>query len=247
MPNQLSGAAIWLKAFFQDRNDRFLWKVPGVIHVGANTGQERARYAERLLGVVWIEANRDAYEVLVANIRPFPRQSALLGLVADRDGAPFDFNISGGDGAASSIHDLKEVHRIWPHVAYERKARLHSTTLPALLQQNGIDHKLYPALVLDTQGSELLVLRGSESILPDFRYIKTEAANFEAYAGCCLVDEISSFLFGHGFREVRRRLFASDGAGRDYYDVLYANTRSGPSLPLSLEGLWRHFTSTFHR
>lgn len=247
MTSFLSGGAIWLKAFFGDRSDRFLWKVPGVIHVGANTGQERISYAERLLAVVWIEANPQAFSVLVDNIRDFPRQSALLGLVADRDDVEFEFNISTGSGAASSIHELNEVHRIWPNVAYERKTKLRGTTLPALLQRGGFDHKQYPALVLDTQGSELLVLQGSVHILPDFRYIKTEAADFEAYTGCCKVDEISGFLAGQGFREAERTLFASDGDGRNYYDVLYVNTRFRSFLPISLQGVWRHVSAKFHR
>ena len=35
--------------------DAFLRKVSGVIHVGANLGQERAHYARFRLDVVWIE------------------------------------------------------------------------------------------------------------------------------------------------------------------------------------------------
>jgi len=240
MANHFRGAFIWAKTFLCDRSDRFLWKVPGVIHVGANTGQERVRYLERLLAVVWVEANPDAFRVLEENIRSFPRQSALLGLVTDREGVEFGFNVSAGDGAASSIFELGQVHRIWPDVTYERKTTLRSTTLPELLRSHGIDHSQYPALVMDTQGSELLVLRGAQSILRDFRYIKTEAADFDAYAGCCRLDEITRFLASFGFTEVRRKLIASDGDGRNYYDVIYRNTRFAPSLPFSFEGAWRH-------
>ena len=61
---------------------------------------------------------------------------------------------------------------------------------------------LFPALVMDTQGSELLVLRGADPRLPSFAFIKTEVADFEAYSGCCQLAEVTAFLSARGFRGV---------------------------------------------
>jgi hypothetical protein len=42
---------------------------------------------------------------------------------------------------------------------------MRSSTIPSALNTAGIDIAAFDALVLDTQGSELFVLRGAESIL----------------------------------------------------------------------------------
>ena len=41
----------------------------------------------------------------------------------------------------------------------------------------------WDALVMDTQEPELLILKGAEPMLSQFKYIKTEAADFESYVG----------------------------------------------------------------
>jgi hypothetical protein len=110
---------------------------------------------------------------------------------------------------------------VWPDVAYAKTITLRSTTLATLLSSQGIDPAEYGALVMDTQGSELLVLKGAEPILKNFRYIKTEVADFEAYQGCCQLTDLDVLLTSHGFREISRRAFAKRAAGGNYYDVTY--------------------------
>jgi len=74
---------------------------------------------------------------------------------------------------------------------------------------------------MDTQGSELLVLKGGLSLLKNFQYIKTEAADFESYKGCCLINDLSKFLNKLGFKEIKRIKFATRKKGGNYFDVLY--------------------------
>jgi hypothetical protein len=82
----------------------------------------------------------------------------------------------------------------------------------------------YDALIMDTQGSELLVLKGAEPLLQHFRFVKTEAADFESYKGCCTVEDLTHYLGGHGFAPVRKGRFATRKQGGAYYDVLYARS-----------------------
>jgi hypothetical protein len=89
------------------------------------------------------------------------------------------------------------------------------------LKQGGIDPGLYDALVLDTQGSELLVLQGAKDILQQFRYIRTEAADFESYRNCATVDQLCSYLKSLGFLVKRKDRFAQRAAGGAYYDILF--------------------------
>lgn len=206
---------------FRPDPDLFLGKVPGVIHVGANEGQERDAYDKHGLQVMWIEPIPEVFATLQERLSRYPRQSACQYLVTDQDGAEYAFNIANNGGASSSILDFKLHKDVWPDIAYERTITLRGTTLASLLKKEGTNPADYPALVMDVQGSELLVLKGAEAVLPAFRFIKTEVADFEAYAGCCQLRDINAFLKPRGFRELSRRRFAERPAGGSYYDIVY--------------------------
>jgi len=208
--------------------DRFLRRVSGVIHVGANTGQERKRYARRGLAVLWIEPIPEVFETLRANLREFERQRAVEYLVTDKDGAEYEFHIANNDGLSSSIMEFKDHRDIWPEVAYTSAIKLRSVTLKSLLEKEGIDPAQYDALIMDTQGSELLVLRGAESILRNFKYVKLEIADFEAYAGCCQLPEMEAFMTRHGYREFSRHSVVTRPAGGSYYDIVYERIGEQP-------------------
>ena len=113
----------------------------------------------------------------------------------------------------------------WPGVAFTKTITLRSVTLTSLLKSQGIDPAGYDALVMDTQGSELLVLKGADPILQNFKYIKTEVADFESYAGCCQITDIESFLKPRGYTEISRHDFASRPGVGHYYDIVYKRRR----------------------
>lgn len=201
--------------------DRFLRQVDGVIHVGANSGGERDEYEALGLDVLWIEPIPEICARLRDNIRGLSRQRAVMALVTDVVGKEYEFHVSSNEGASSSILDLARHRDLWPEVGYARSIMVTSTTLPEVLAAEGVDPRGYQALVLDTQGSELLVLRGAEPILGGFDYVKAEAADFEAYAGGCQVSDLTAFMVDHGFREIRRtRFFGRPGIG-NYYDLVF--------------------------
>ena len=74
---------------------------------------------------------------------------------------------------------------------------------------------------MDTQGSELLILKGSIPVLKYFKYIKTEVADFESYERCCTLSEVNEFLNSVGYEEFSRRKFAKRKKGGSYYDVIF--------------------------
>jgi FkbM family methyltransferase len=210
-----------LRRFFAPDPNRFLRSVRGVVHVGANVGQERDLYARYGLDVLWVEPIPDVFAELRRNIERYPRQRALECLVTDRDDAEYEFHVANNRGESSSILDLKEHKTVWPKVAFTTTIKLRSVTLPALLVRERLDPAAYDALVMDTQGSELLVLRGATPLLAGFKFIKTEVPDFEAYAGCAQLADIGGFLVEHGFRELYRNRFASHPGGGSYYDVVF--------------------------
>jgi FkbM family methyltransferase len=202
--------------------DSFLKEVSGVIHVGANTGQERHRYAALGLNVLWVEPNPVVFEELRSNIADLPNQSACRYLVAEEQGKEYTFHISNGGAQASSILDMAKVQDIWPDVEFTHEIQITATTLGRVIDTEHVDLQKYGALVLDTQGSELLVLKGAIPVLSQFRFVKSEVANFESYAGCCRLDDLTDFMRQQGFELTRKVPFASTrDSGGTYYDVLY--------------------------
>lgn len=201
--------------------DGFLRRVSGVIHIGANAGQERDLYDHHGLRVLWIEPNPEVFRELAANVAPYPLQTAVQRLVADKDDREYPFHVSNNEGLSSSILPLKLHRDIWPDVDYTRTLTMRGTSLPTLLREEKIDPGEYDALIMDTQGSELMILKGAEAMLRNFMFIKTEVADFEAYEGCGQLSEISAFLRRCGFRQYSRRRFASRDKGGSYYDVTY--------------------------
>lgn len=199
----------------------FLGRARGVIHIGANEGQERDLYLSYGLPVIWVEPIPEVFNKLQQNIKDCPRQRALQYLVTDKDGGDYEFHIASNQGASSSIFDLKLHKDLWPDVAYERSIRLKAVTLQTLLKKEGIDLREYDALVIDTQGSELLVLRGAGDLLKSFRFIKVELPDFESYNGCCQLKDVESYLEDYGFRAQTRRKFAEKQGIGSYYNVVF--------------------------
>jgi FkbM family methyltransferase len=202
----------------------YLKQVRGVIHVGANLGQERELYAKYKLKVLWIEPLPDIFEQLCKNVRPFPDQTAVNYLITDKDDVEYLFHVASNGGASSSILELARHDEIWPDVQYVSKITLNSITLDSLIKNidNGIPS--YDALVMDTQGSELLVLKGATNSLGQFKFIKTEAADFEAYADCARVEDLTNYLTQFGFKLIRSDKFAESPKGGRYFDLLFGNS-----------------------
>jgi FkbM family methyltransferase len=199
----------------------FLRQVRGVIHVGAHAGEERNQYSSRGLDVVWVEPNPVVFERLCLNISGLVKQRAYRYLLAADDGKEYTFHISNNDGASSSILDFAKHQEVWPEVTYTHDICIAATTLDRMMDKEQIDVRGYGALVLDTQGSELLVLRGAVSTLKHFRFVKTEAADFEVYAGCCQLAELTDFMHGQGFELSRKYAFNTTGGVGSCYDVVY--------------------------
>jgi FkbM family methyltransferase len=201
--------------------DKFLKEVSGVVHVGANLGQERELYSKHGLSVVWIEPIPEIFNQLQANLQGYKKQVAYQAHVTDVDDKEYEFHVANNSGASSSILELKEHKDIWPEVNYTKTISLRSITLSSLFEKEKVDGSKYQALIMDTQGSELLVLRGTLPILNKFKFIKVEVPDFESYEGCCQLSDINKFMIEQGYKEFSRNKFASRAEGGNYFDVVY--------------------------
>jgi FkbM family methyltransferase len=218
----------WRRRNRTDPDASWMRELTGVVHVGANAGQEREHYRQYELPVIWIEPIPEVFARLQSNIASIPAQRAVQALVAEVEGAQVEFNVSSNQGLSSSILPLGKHLELWPDVGYSRTLQLRTTTIDALVRDGVIaPPQRFNGLVMDTQGSELRVLQGALSLLPHVDYVQTEAADFEAYVGCCRLDELGAFLEQQGFDELRRLPFAGRTRVGTYYDVVYR--RRGPA------------------
>jgi 2-O-methyltransferase len=200
----------------------FLKGITGVIHVGANSGQERNLYAKHNLAVLWVEAAPTVFEELCENIKAYPTQTAANYLVTDRDDVEYVFHISNNESESSSILELHDHKKIWPNVHFERELTLKSITLDSLLGKLEMRITDFQALIMDTQGSELLVLKGATEVLRHVKFVKTEAADFESYLGCARVGDLIEYLKDYSFQLIRQDEFPQPqvDSGR-YYELLF--------------------------
>jgi FkbM family methyltransferase len=205
-------------------------KIKGVIHVGASEGQERNLYNNYSLNVLWIEPIPQIYQKLQDNIKKYPKQVGLNYLVTDKNDQEYDFYISNNNGESSSILELNLHKKTWPGVKYVDKIRLKSKILPSILKENNINIDNYDAMILDTQGSELLILKSSVEILHKMKYVSLEVADFDSYKGCCKLHEVDEFFDDNGFKRIDLKKWRwgeeyqflwQEDKNRNYYDATY--------------------------
>ncbi len=143
-------------------------------------------------------------------------------MLAAKHGTEYTLHVANNEGESSSIFALAKHEAIWPNVHFTHDIHMKATTLTCLIDTEQIDLHSYGALVLDTQGSELLVLKGAIPVLKQFRFVKTEVADFESYTGCCQLAELTDFMHQQGFEIFRKSSWGLRAGVGTYYDVVYA-------------------------
>jgi FkbM family methyltransferase len=201
----------------------------GVIHIGASTGQETHDsginfYNSYNLNVLWIEPIPKIFEILKQNISLYPKQKAIQSLLTDEDDKEYSFNVSNNNGESSSILELEDHKKIWPSVHYVETLKLKSKTLSSIIVENNINIDNYDCITMDTQGSELMVLRGSLNILKSMKYVNMEVCDFPSYKNCCKLEEVDKFFEENGYKRVNLIPWKLND-NFDYYDALYMNTK----------------------
>jgi FkbM family methyltransferase len=168
---------------------------PGrVIHAGASLCQERDEY--ELAGfspIIWLEALSAVTEQSRALLKEYPGQDIHNVTLWSRSGLLKSLNVASNDGQSSSLYRMK-LHRYVHSTVVESHVETHLTsTLDEFLTQLGISGT-NSLLVLDLQGAELEVLRGSAKALRNTIAVFTEVALVEMDAGQPLFADVHSFM-----------------------------------------------------
>lgn len=198
---------------FRQLFPRYNIKPKGVLHIGANIGEEAPIYNELgITNVTWIEANPELIPQLKLNVKLY-NHDVINVLVGDVEGIELNFHISNNASQSSSILELGTHLIAHPEVNYVKDIVLKMRRIDQLPTCFGGQDFLN----IDLQGAELKALKGMGKLLDQFKWAYLEVNKAELYKGCALVDEVDSFMLEKGFRRVETKWCGNTGWG----DALY--------------------------
>lgn len=208
----------------------------GIIHVGANVGEELGLYL--LLGIprmLFIEANSAAIPELLGNV------AALNKLALHSEKSLGFSSMKGGAAQASAVHcaigaetgttvlnvmavptlssllpaNIDPQREEAPDFAVTGRTQVAMRRLEDVVAT--LPHGWLPEdfniLRLNIQGSELMALSGAAGWLSHCDLIFTEVNIVERYSGCPRLEDLDAFLATHGF--TRRWGYQWDPSGGD--------------------------------
>ena len=195
-------------SYFEENNIQ----LNGVIHVGAHRGEEINEYGD--LGaktVIWVEANPEVFDemcIMLTNAEANIDSHAFQYAASTEDHGTAEFNRYYGPDAGHLVGNkgcsslLKAEGRFeeW----YKDTIEVETITIDTLLEEEGFNVEDFQLLNMDVQGAELMVLKGSEKVLDNVKWITTEATWKDPdYIDNVMYDELKSFLESKGFVETQ--------------------------------------------
>lgn len=172
----------------------------GVLHVGANVGEEAVQYEEQgIKNVVWIEANPDIFKTLVNNVSHLGHKT--FNICAGDENKETTFHIANNSGQSSSVLPLGTHAKNHPNVKYTHDITVRMWKIKDFLSCEYDDHlKDIDFLSMDIQGFEMQALKGMGDLLNQFKWIYLEVNREEVYKGNGLARDIYKYLAQFGFK-----------------------------------------------
>lgn len=185
--------------------ERYITNRKGVIHVGGHEGEERFWYNKMgFKSVVWFEPIKDKYEILEENIKHIsPPQIAYNFGISEVEGK-HKFHIA-NNGQSSSLLEFGTHAKNHPNVKFINDIEIECIRLDTFCK-NSAYPDFYNFLNIDTQGTELSVIKSLGEYIKDIDYIYTEVNTEEVYKGCALLSEIDEYLSKYGFIRIALKM-----------------------------------------
>ena len=195
---------------FKSIQERIIISSGGVLHIGAHEGQERSMYANLGVRVMWIEADPRVYSILVKNISKYKNQKAKNVLLGSKNKKKHKFYISSNNKESSSIYNFgggnsNQELRMVETTFLEMKKLINCFSSETI--------SLYPHWVIDVQGAELDVLKGTGKLL-NFCYsleVEVTSQSLNLYQGGSKINEVVAFLKLNGFTNIQDTELVSHG------------------------------------
>ena len=192
-------------------------KPKGVLHVGANKGEEYPVYME--LGItkqIWVEAYKPVFETLKHTVRENPEAICWNACVGDEN-QKVTFHVSNNGSQSSSILELGTHAQVHPEVHYIQDIEMNMVKLQDLFASPFVNASNYDFLNMDLQGAELKALKGLGDLINGFRWAYLEVNEKELYKGCALVEDIDYYLGAYGFSRKETKWCGNTSWGDSLY------------------------------
>jgi FkbM family methyltransferase len=199
----------------------------GIVHVGAHSGQELEEYAH--LGVskiLFVEPLPELAERLRQESAGEPRVDVANCALAESCGTR-DFYVY-GESQQSSLFQMKP-GMPGHEKGVARTLKVATKTLDSLLAEPHLRANTYNLLNVDTQGAELLILKGAFETLKKTDAGVVEMSYLDFYAGGANGLEVESFMRDAGFSLVGMDPFVWTSVVVDENNRIFAVDQSHPS------------------
>ena len=178
--------------------------IKGVIHIGANDGQEISDYvSDNIRNLLFVEPLPHVYQNLLNNINPYLDKIDVLSynIALGNDTKNIDFFVSSNNGMSSSVLKPNIHLHIHPDVIFTDTINVPMDKLDNL----NFDRTKYNFINIDVQGFELEVFKGASNTLADIDYIYTEVNSDYVYSDNALIQELDEYLQKHKFIRVETK------------------------------------------
>jgi FkbM family methyltransferase len=178
-----------------ERIEPYIRHPRGVIHVGANVGEERFWYTKMgFENVLWFEPNKELFPKLEENIQQLVGHKAYnVGLYDEKRNNAI-LHIASNSGQSSSLLDFETHRNNHPTVSFTHNQNIKLVMGAEFLELLKVNPKDYNFLNIDVQGVELNVLKGLGGWLYTFDYLYIEVNEEQVYKGCAEIGEIDNYL-----------------------------------------------------
>jgi FkbM family methyltransferase len=184
-----------------DTISRFYDLAPrGIIHVGANKGQEVAAYKEkRIRPIVMIEPLADQFARLCTAIDNEPGFYPVQACCASESGKTVDFHVASNSGQSSSFLKPGKHVDLYPHITFPKVIKVQTSTLDEIMWSLPEPSDAFDYLAADTQGAEMEVLKGASKTLEHIKFAWLEVNFGGLYEGDFDLYQITDFMRSKGF------------------------------------------------
>jgi len=167
-----------------------------ILDIGAHSGQFYG-WAKGIwpLSVIWmIEANH-LHEHILKNMTVGTDDAYLIAALGDEERDVTFYTRSDKPNTEGNSYYKEALYWDLPQLVQESTVRLQK--LDNLFE----DDTTFEVIKIDTQGSELDILRGGKNLINKASVIVLEVSYFEWNLGCPLADEIIDYMEAIGFKE----------------------------------------------
>jgi FkbM family methyltransferase len=185
-------------------------KPKGVLHLGANVGEEAQVYDQLgIKNVIWVEANPEVYQTLVMNVAQYGHRHFNF-CVGDENKEEVIFHISNNGSQSSSVLELGTHKQQHPDVKFTHDIKVPMFRIDSFFSSDGDNLKDIDFLNADLQGFEKKALEGMGDLLHQFKWVYLEVNKNDVYIGCPRVEELDEYLGTFGFKRVETAKWIGD-------------------------------------